>query len=190
LFVFTVATGSERHASEGITQDWLTGVRATQAFFLHNPIARADRLRAEASHVLVPEYPGDPDPRLKEFILDNIKWHHWNPQVDLQDLWQGITRFESRKPGTDEQSSTLVTWLEGRWLAEDPWRVRESLAMEYMGTREMTGWPNATLMSQRLGPVHMAEIQEIVQFLQDAQNQSFKTQFDLMDIFLYLRELQ
>ena len=36
----------------------------------------------------------------------------------------------------------------------------------------------------------MAEIQEIVQFLQDAQNQSFKTQFDLMDIFLYLRELQ
>lgn len=100
---------------------------------MHNPIARADCLRAEASHVLVPEYPGDPDPRLKEFILDNTRWHHWNSHVDLQGLWQGITRFEIRKPGTDDYSSTLVTWLEGRWLAEDLWRVRDSLAMEYMG---------------------------------------------------------
>ena len=168
---------------EGLSYDWLTGVRATQAFFMHNPIAPAQRRQAVASHVLVQEYPGDPDPRLKEFILDNIRWEHWNSQVDLQDMWQGITRFEIRKPGTDESSSTLVTWLEGRWLAEDLWRVRGSLATEYMGMREMTGWPNATLMSQRLGSVEMTEVQEIVQFLQEAQNQSFQTQLDLMDIF-------
>eukprot|EP00435_Cladocopium_sp_Y103_P052462 s2050_g16.t1 len=156
--------------------------RATQIFYFHNPISPAERSQV-AGNILVHEYPGDPQPRLREFILDNIYWMNWNTQLDLQEVWQGITRFELRPPGDIEQSATLITWVEGRWLAEELWRYREVLATEYLGMREMTGWPNATLMSQRLGPVEMEEAAEIVQFLQNAQHQTFEVQMNLLDTF-------
>ena len=167
---------------EGINADWLTGVRATQAYFFHNPLSQRQR-QAAGSDVMIPEYPGDPQPRLKEFILDNVRWLHWNTQVNMQELWQGVTRFQIRPPGEEETTSTLATWMEGRQFVEEFWRAGGDLALSHIDMQQAAGWPNATLMAQRLGPIELDEVKEVVDYLKESQDQVFHLQLSLMDTF-------
>eukprot|EP00435_Cladocopium_sp_Y103_P008686 s1575_g2.t1 len=167
---------------EGIDREWITGVRATQVYYLNNPLSR-DQQRSLGADAMVATYPGDPRPRLKEFILDNINWLHWNTQMNLLGLWQGITRFQIRPPGETDQSPTLVTWLEGRHFAEEMWRRGDEVARAYSAMSRHSGWPNATLMTSRLGPMELEEVQEVVQFLENAQTKVFRNQLDILDTF-------
>ncbi|CAL1140460.1 unnamed protein product [Cladocopium goreaui] len=147
----------------GITKEWITGVRATQIYYLHNPLrwGQARQINASTNQTEDPFGRRTPGQMMNEFVLDNLNWRgqgirpRWNTQQDLQRLWQGITRFQIRDP--EDPPATLQTWMRGRYFAEEMWRDGQHAVEAFVSLRDAAGWPNDSLLRHRLGPLEMPE---------------------------------
>ena len=173
----------------GITKEWITGVRATQIYYLHNPLrwGQARQINASTNQTEDPFGRRTPGQMMNEFVLDNLNWRgqgirpRWNTQQDLQTLWQGITRFQIRDP--EDPPATLQTWMRGRYFAEEMWRDGQHAVEAFVSLRDAAGWPNDSLLRHRLGPLEMPEVNEVVEHISDSQQQMLEMQKELQEVF-------
>ena len=173
----------------GISREWITGVRATQVYYLHNPLrwGQARQINAAANQGDDPFGRRTPGQMMNEFMLDNLHWAgdgirpRWNTQQDLQTLWQGITRLQIRDP--EDPPPTLHTWMRARHFAEHLWRDGQEMVEAFVNMRDAAGWPNDTLLRDRLGPLEMQEVKDIVEHISDAKQQVQETQMKMYEAF-------
>jgi len=173
----------------GISREWITGVRATQVHYLHNPLrwGQARQINAAANQGDDPFGRRTPGQMMNEFMLDNLHWAgdgirpRWNTQQDLQTLWQGITRLQIRDP--EDPPPTLHTWMRARHFAEHLWRDGQEMVEAFVNMRDAAGWPNDTLLRDRLGPLEMQEVKDIVEHISDAKQQVQETQMKMYEAF-------
>ena len=173
----------------GITKEWITGVRATQIYYLHNPLrwGQARQINASTKQTEDPFGRRTPGQMMNEFVLDNLNWRgqgirpRWNTQQDFQTLWQGITRFQIRDP--EDPPATLQTWMRGRYFAEEMWRDGQHAVEAFVSLRDAAGWPNDSLLRHRLGPLEMPEVNEVVEHISDSQQQMLEIQKEFQEVF-------
>eukprot|EP00435_Cladocopium_sp_Y103_P039904 s522_g10.t1 len=173
-----------------IGKEWITGVRATQVYFRHNPLrwGQARQVAAAAQPSMMSDLfrRRSSMDMMNDFILDNVNWvgqglrPQWNTQQHLGGYWQGLTRFQIRDP--QEYPTTLDTWMKGRHHAEQVWRDGQRAVEAYVSCRA-AGWPNCDLMTQRLGPLDLPEVQTEVQRLSDAATDLQAVHRELQEVF-------
>ena len=134
-----------------INESWFTGVRSTQLIYLHNPISswhQGAHTPQEMNEVIQANFVGDPEQRertgvgLHDFVMDNIFWTGWNTRQHMGAAWQGVTRFEVRHPD-DMIPSTMATWMEARYFAEDLWRMGQEQMRWFRLCTGAADWQNA-----------------------------------------------
>ena len=172
-----------------ISKDWLTGVRATQVYYLHKPLrwGPARTMVAATNNMLDPFYQRPPALMMNDFILDNVTWvgqglrPQWNTQQHLGGVWQGLTRFQIKDP--TEYKIPFDTWMKGRHHAEQMWRDGQKAVHAFVAIRETAGWPNSEMMAQQVGPLDMPEVQEEIQRLSGAASDINVVQKELQEVF-------
>eukprot|EP00435_Cladocopium_sp_Y103_P046235 s919_g13.t1 len=172
----------------GLTQEWITGVRATQVYYLHNPLrwGQARQVHAATSQADDPFGRRTPGQMMNEFILDNVNWQgqgvrpRWNTQQDLQTSWQGITRFQIRDP--DDPPATLCTWMRARHFAEDVWRDGRQMVEAFVSFRDAVGWPNVSVLNERLGSPDDVEVKRLIDHVSDSKQMVQDVQLELQEI--------
>ena len=181
--------GAHQDFPKLISKDWLTGVRATQVYYLHNPLrwGQARTMAATSNNMLDPFYQRAPALMMNDFILDNVTWvgqglrPQWNTQQHLGGIWQGLTRYQIRDP--TEYKTPFDNWMKGRHHAEQMWRDGQKAVHAFVAIRETAGWPNSEMMAQQVGPLDMPEVQEEIQRLSDAAADINVVQKELQEVF-------
>ncbi|CAL1141583.1 unnamed protein product [Cladocopium goreaui] len=166
----------------GVNREWITGARATQVYYVNNPLEPRNYLGiGPLPQSAMFMHPTVSQMRMSEFIVDNLKWHGWNTQQHLLGYWQGITRYQLQDP--EETESHLVHWLEARHFAEEAWRSGQHLMEEYRGMQKEMGWPNETLMATRVGPLQEQDTQEAIESFKVAKDSMLTVQNEMLETF-------
>ena len=114
LGVVFFGTGSESFTSWWFDYGVVDWCPSYTGLYLHNPMSPTDRQRAEAASAVVPAYFGDPYPRLRDFILDTVKWKHWNSQLIFKNYGKALPDLSCV---AQEKLNSRRAWCRG-WRAD------------------------------------------------------------------------